>query len=393
VARPTTGICGDSAAPHHLVNQCGEIAAPGCYTLGADLLSSQGGPACLSLHDTANVELDCAGHAIAPASAITVDNLANFRIHGCKITNMQLFVVNIFRSSDGLIDNNDIRGGIHSSDSNRLTLSSNTVGNMYFQTYGTQMTIQDNTFVVPPTVAIASPIYLRYGSFTQVLRNRVDGSWDGRPQAGADDGIVLEDEHDDRIDGNTFLNVFDCGLETVGLLSNSIISNNVIKNAGICGIGGWYWNSWRGNRVTANTVDTSLQLFKFNRLGGLRPAAFDAEKKMPADAGVEFHDNAFENNVFTSPKSNLPSSSIPLYQNMLYNRSTQSLPPVPGTRDPRPEEFRLQNNSFTGNQFGTVTQAPSFGSNSVPGAVIDGGGNVCGALPNNPYPLDCRGGR
>ena len=393
-ARPATGICGNPAVPHRVVSQCGEIKSPGCFTLGADLVSSRGGPACLTLHDAANVELDCAGHAISPSPALAVRKLSRFRIHDCKITGTQLFVVDIAGSSDGLIDHNDVRGGIHAADSSRLTLSSNDIGGMYFQEYGTDTTIQDNTFALPPnpTSAIASPIYLRYGSSTQVLRNKVDGSWDGQHQAGADDGIVLEDEHGDLIDGNTFSNIYDCGVETLGLISDSVITNNVIENAGICGIGGWYWNSWRGNRVAGNSVDTSLQLFLFNRYGGLRPAGFDPEKKMPADIAVEFRDNTFEQNVFTNPASTLTSSSIPLYASMLYTPSTVFLKPVPRTREPGADEFALQDNVFRGNRFGTVTQAPDFGDQPVPGVVIDGGGNVCGALPHDSYPLVCSSG-
>ena len=36
-------------------------------------------------------------------------NVSGFRIHGCKITNERLFVVDIVGSRDGLIDHNDVR--------------------------------------------------------------------------------------------------------------------------------------------------------------------------------------------------------------------------------------------------------------------------------------------
>ena len=390
-AGPGPSCAGDPAAPRQVVKQCGEIASSGCFTLGADLVSNGGEAACLSLHDAVNVELDCAGHTISAAPAIAVRNVSRFRIHGCTITSTRLFVVDVAGSRDGLIDGNDIRGGIHAVDSDRLTLTSNRLASMYLQEYGTGATIQDNTYALPanPTTAIASPIYLRYGSSTRVLRNEVDGSWDGQHQAGADDGIVLEDERGDLIDGNTFSNVYDCGVETLGVVAGSVISNNVIENAGICGIGGWYWNSWRGNRVKGNSVDTSLQLFLFNRYGGLRPAGFDPEKKMPADAAIEFHDNVFEQNSFTNPQSALPSSSIPVYAGMLYTPSTVFFPTVPGTREPGPRDFELLNNVFTRNRFGTKTLAPAFGEEPVSGAVIDGGGNVCGHRPHEHYPLVC----
>ena len=62
---------------------------------------------------------------------------------------------------------------------------------------------------------------------------------------------------------------------------------------------------------------------------------------------------------------------------------------VPGQRDPNKDEWNLANNTFTANQFGTATQAPSFGLDRVPGAVVDGGGNICGSPPATPYPLSC----
>src|SRR2546430_798307 len=258
-------ICVDEpGAPRQMVKECGEIASSGCFVLGADLVSNRSGAACLSLHDAANVDLDCAGHAISVVPAIAVKNVSGFRIHGCKITNERLFVMDIVGSRDGL---------------------------------------------------------------------------------------------GDRLEGNSFSNVYDCGVETLGLLADSVISNNVVQNAGICGIGGWYWNSWRGNRVTGNAVDASLQLFLFNRYGGLWPAGFDPEKKMPADAAIEFHDNVFEQNSFTDPQSTLPSSSIPVYAGMLYTPSTVFFPPVPGSREPGPGDFQLLNNVFRGNRFGTGTPA------------------------------------
>jgi len=384
----------DPTAPRQVVKECGEIASSGCFTLESDLAVGPGGSACLSLRNAANVDLDCAGHSISLPVAISVRNVAGFRIHGCTIESPRLFAVDIAGSSDGLVDHNDVRGGIHASDSVRVTLSSNHLGSMVFLEYGTSSIVQDNTFALPPnpTSAIAGAIYLRYGSSSQVLRNRVDGGWDGQRQAGADDGIVLEDERGARIEDNTFSNVYDCGVETLGLVADSVISSNVVRNAGICGIGGWYWNGWRGNRVAGNAVDGSLQLFLFSRYGGLRPAGFDPEKKMPADAAIEFRDNVFEQNSFDNPTGTLPSSSIPLYAGMLYTPSTVLYPPVPGTRQPGPDDFQLLNNAFRGNRFGTTTQAPEFGAETVQGAVLDGGANVCGATPREHYPLTCSAG-
>jgi hypothetical protein len=141
--------------------------------------------------------------------------------------------------------------------------------------------------------------------------------------------------------------------------------------------------------VTGNTADTTLQLFLFSRMGGLRPAGWDPEHKPPADPAVEFHDNLFEANAFSNPTSNLGSASIPLWGGMLYSPGTGTQQPVPGTRDPGPDGVNFFDNTFRNNRFGTSRPAPSFGIAPLSGAVVEGGGNQCGALPSNPYPLVC----
>lgn len=385
-----TGICGDPSVPHHSLTGCGEISAPGCYTLAADVQPSGDGR-CLWLHDAAGVELDCAGHSIAGTPAIQASKLANFHIHGCRLTSAPLFGMTLSGSSDGTLDANDFRGGISSRDSARITIASNTIENEVEQWYGTNMVVRDNAFTLPPnpSTMTAGFVFALYGSGTQVLRNTMKGGWNGHDQAGIDDAIILWDEHGDIVDGNSIADTYDCGIETLGLIADTVISNNNIHHSFACGIGGWYWSSWRGNRISGNAVDDTLQLFDLSRFGGLRPAGFDPEGRMPADTVVEFHDNVFERNTFANPTSNLPSSSIPLYSGMLYRSSTAPFQQVAGTRDPGPNDWNLSHNTFTANGFGSATPAPSFGNKEVPGAVVDGGGNLCGAPQTTPYPLAC----
>ena len=142
------------------------------------------------------------------------------------------------------------------------------------------------------------------------------------------------------------------------------------------------------HRIVGNSADNTLQLFLFNRRGGLRPAGFDSQHRMPADTAIEFHDNVFERNSLTHPSGNVASSQIPLYASMLYTTSAYPFT-VDGQRDPSDGEWNLMNNTFTGNQFGTSTPPPGFGNSEVRGAVVDGGGNVCATSQTTPYPLAC----
>lgn len=379
-------ICADAGAPHHTLTGCGEIAAPGCYTLAADM--RQTGAQCLLLRDTSNVELDCAGHAVSGGRAIQITNLSAFHVHGCTL-GTEFFGFNITGATDGTIDGNDLRGGLQAMNATRLTIAANTVANQIFVQYGQNVAVRDNTITLQPGPdATAGMVFAQYGSGNRVLGNKMDGAWDGHHQAGADDGVILWDESGDVVDGNVIASVYDCGIETLGLIANTALTNNTIRHAGICGIGAWYYNSWRRNRISGNSAASTLQLFAFNRLGGLRPAGFDPQHRLPADTAIEFHDNVFERNSCTDPSGGLPSAKIPLYASMLYSRDANVFT-VPGQRDPNNSEWNLVNNAFTANNFGTATQAPSFGLDKVPGAVVDGGGNVCGPPPSTPYPLSC----
>ena len=99
---------------------------------------------------------------------------------------------------------------------------------------------------------------------------------------GFDDGIVLGLETDisigesqDLVQNNTISNMYDCGIEGVGLVKNNTISNNKIDNTGYCGIGAWYSSSWQGNIISDNTVNNSPSLLTFffaTRKYGAKPS-------------------------------------------------------------------------------------------------------------------------
>jgi hypothetical protein len=79
----------------------------------------------------------------------------------------------------------------------------------------------------------------------------IDGKWDGiiHPggppnQVGADDGITVNDEHDDFILNNVISNVWDAGIETIGPIANTAILDNQITHASGNGIGAYYGTNW-----------------------------------------------------------------------------------------------------------------------------------------------------
>src|SRR6185503_8741768 len=121
------------------------------------------------------------------------------------------------------------------------------------------------------TVTTAASIVFAYGSDNVVRNNHIDGHWDGTlgNQLGADDGIVLQDEVRDTVVGNTFVNNWDCGIETVGVISDSTFDDNVVTKAGYCCIGAWYGNNWRNNGVTGNQCTDVGALFVFRRIFAL----------------------------------------------------------------------------------------------------------------------------
>ena len=61
VAAPSSPVRG---YPETFSHCCGEITQPGRYHLDRDLRGSSGS-ACLRIHDTADVEIECHGHSVA----------------------------------------------------------------------------------------------------------------------------------------------------------------------------------------------------------------------------------------------------------------------------------------------------------------------------------------
>jgi hypothetical protein len=67
-----------------------------------------------------------------------------------------------------------------------------------------------------------------------------------------DDGVVLVDEANDTIPGNTINNVFDAGIEGIDVVQNTAVAQNTIANAGNGGIGSYWCASWTGDVISSN---------------------------------------------------------------------------------------------------------------------------------------------
>src|SRR6185295_7003401 len=135
-------------------------------------------------------------------------------------------------------------------------------------------TVRNNIFDYsrPPAGGCsAAMISLQNGSNTRIRDNSIDGGWNGVPvlsgcaagSVGADDGIVLNVETGDTIDGNTIRNTWDAGIEGVSTLSATSITNNIILNSW-AGIGSYHSTNWQGNVVTGNSIRATLLMFVFN---------------------------------------------------------------------------------------------------------------------------------
>jgi hypothetical protein len=368
------------------ISACGTIAGPGTFAVTADM-SSATAP-CLDIHDTRNVTIDCGGHTVGGSPALNMSNVDGFSITNCKFASTsQYYVVLATQVKNGLFQHDtfgtQVVNMVQPSD---VRVDQNTFDTGYQQNYAQRVTISANTLVNTTGAPDAAMILSQFGSHNQITGNVIDGKWIGSGQGQADDGIGISDESFDTVSGNTISNVFDCGIETSGVVASATFSNNTIINTGFCGIGGWYWSSLRGSTISGNTANNVLRLFDFFRIFGLRPAGFDSLHLLPADTGIDFTDNVFDGNRVVDDAAQKSPSLFYLYVHLNYFGGVSD---IPGERPATDADFVLTNNTFRNNDFGHSVSAPFFGTPVVPGIVIDGGGNLC-SDGGAGYPLACR---
>ncbi len=352
------------ATPPIPVTTCVDIATPGNYVLANDLAATTG-TTCVSIHDTTNVSFDCANHSVLSnlSQVLSIKNVTTFSLTNCYFSTQDstpgdlVFGADIAGTSGGTMQNNTFTGQMlmQSSDNTKLTIKNNTFTNAsYQQQRGTHIYFGFNT-VNWANYSGAGLINMAYGSFNTIDTNILDGhgGWiNNQTFYGMDDGILLQNEDSAVVSTNTMANFYDCGIETLGLITNSTIRDNTIGNATQCGIGGWYYNSWRSNTVTNNKVDNTYYMLKFSRVYGLQPG----------EQFVYFDNNTFTGNVLTNGTSpDTMSSWFDMY----------SSPDVPTS------SIVAVNNRFTSNNFEKALMAPFLNPGSM---IVDGGGNICGAF-------------
>jgi hypothetical protein len=387
------------------VKACSDIAQPGTYALTTSL-TVPSGQACFTIHDTSKVTLDCKNHTItASAPAIEFTNVNGYTVKNCNLQpNGNGYILEIVSSSNGTITNDTVghsssspqslSTAVNVAHSTKLTVTSNTLYIPLQVQYSTGTVVSTNTFSCSLSIC-GSLIAFQSGSSNAAVSNKIDGKAGvDAPihSPGSDDGVLLFDETSDLVQSNTIQNLWDCGLETYGEVASATISKNTITNASTCGIGGWYYLSLSNSTIANNTVNGSGDLFTFWRIYGLRPAGWNGPNS-PAETGVYFTNNTFTSNTFTNSyqSTGVESTYIPFVSGgsyLAYDGGINS--GDVGEVAPTQSQFHLANNTFTKNTFGPPNKNIAFlGDTLVPGAVIDGGGNICGktAYPN--YPLAC----
>ena len=216
------------------------------------------------------------------------------------------------------------------------------------------ITVVDNVFTADTRKTVATVLHFKDGTNNRVVANTIDGSWGLQPfppggfPPGADDGILIENDANLLIEGNTIHNVWDCGVERLGNRTDPVtIRGNTITFAGECGIGGWFAAGWSDALIIDNTVEAS---------GSFASIYYSPNQNRGVDH-ITFRNNVFEGNRFRNPwRPGAASVRID------YVTGTSRLP------------VDIGNNIFRNNDFGgnilAPQLAPAFG-------FVDGGDNIC----------------
>jgi hypothetical protein len=366
------------AALPQTLQACGAISEPGTYVLEGDLIAMPG-QTCLEVHDTSHVQIDCQGHAIlsmGARAAMTVARTSALKIQDCAIRDVGTIGLHLADSRGVQIRHSRI-GGMNvnapsAGQARDLDIQDNEFTEYYQQFHTRDSVIRHNRFRLPADSGGAAAVLSMYGSGNEISGNEVDGGWlaDSKPPAGPRDGLVLGFESHATVRNNQISNAWNCGIQTVGRVEETSVTENTIRNAGLCGIGGWDWASWRHNAVSNNRFDQVGLMFLFSRRYGLTPE----------EREVFFEDNEFVGNRAASYAYADPSgytASFDFHAPQRPDRFGATLTAA---------SFRVRNNLFRDNDFGQWLKAPRLADASL---AVDGGRNLCQSSENTAYPLAC----
>jgi parallel beta-helix repeat protein len=388
------------AVPARPVSDCTDITAPGSYALTSDVHPANRTTACISVHDTHDVQIDCANHKLATDStdAIKIDRVDHFSLRNCTI---DAGWFNLTQSNWGNISANSLASSwsaipymaVTATNTDHIVFANNTLVGTYQDWYSSSTTVSHNQIFGSPLKTGPGAILSSWSKHALISGNTIDGRWNGQTSwdgttmpLGFDDGIIITDLSDVLLENNTIRNVWDSGIEWYGSVSDSVIRGNHVEKAGISAIGGWYYSSVSNVQFLKNTGAEVRTLFYMLRTFGLRPAGTDLQATLPADTEVRFRDNVFDGNVLLPPFSSTSGSIIFIYNKMGFGGGVSS---TPGERAIPDSAFNIGNNVFRNNDFGSGVPGPDFGGVGASGIVIDGGGNKCAKPLLANYPLTC----
>ena len=333
-----------TGAPGTAITACGTIVASGAYVLTQDLVA--GSSPCESFSNTSSIQLDCQGHFMF---GLALTNVTGATVQGCKVTDK----VTMTNVTSVTLSRSTVQSEVVVNQSSSVMIADNTLSSVRVMSASGVQVLRDA--IAPQGVFYA--VEFKGGMNNQVLQSTITGGWTGAGETGADDGVLLENEAGDTIQGNTITSFFDTAVEGVDAVANTTIADNTGSNLGVVGVGSFWCTAWTNNIIRGNHISNAegLGLFTYVTDG------FHCELTIspPALTGNQFVGNVFRNTTNTL--------------------GAMLEVDMPGN---------VSGNLVQGNDFG-----PNGGPHLVPlSGFIDGGGNVCG--PMNPLVSNfpCTGG-
>lgn len=352
VSATADGVFGQSAvtvestttgAPGTAIKACGTIVAPGAYVLTQDLTATV---PCVSFSNTSNIQLDCQGHFVF---GLALTNVTGATVQGCTVTD-KLTMTNV---TSVTLSRSTVQSEVVVNQSSSVIIADNTLSSVRVMSASSVQVLRDA--IAPRGVFYA--VEFKGGMNNQVVQSTITGGWTGVGETGSDDGVLLENETGDTIQGNAITGFFDTAVEGVDAVANTTIADNTGSNLGVVGVGSFWCTAWTNNIIQGNHISnaTGLGLFTYAPDG----SHCELTISPPAFTGNQFIGNVFRN------------STVPIGAMLEVD--------MPGS---------VSGNLVQGNDFG-----PNGGPHLVPlSGFIDGGGNVCG--PMNPLVSNfpCTGG-
>jgi hypothetical protein len=337
------------------------ITTPGVYSLTADISGAV--PQCIRIQ-APNVDLECNGHAVADSgTAIAILNPAtNVTVNNCAATTTTQFGVGIdVESAHAVTISNSTSAsphyrGVFVNRSSNVSVSSSAISGAWgaILVEASQYTqVLNNQLSIIPSPSASVVLLSGGGSHNTFSQNQISGA----PAQATDDGILVNTEDSDLIEGNTMFDFYDAGFESVGPLTNTTIVGNTIRNAGTAGIGAYWSTFWSGNTVARNHISQSGQAINIAYDGILPPG----EPQTPLASTITFQNNTFSANIVDAT----------VHPPVLITFAGRG-----GSTNPLPQPLVASNNVFLDNVLPLNAQGPTLLPTS---AFVDGGGNVCGA--------------